>query len=121
MPDNERLCALAQAGDAAARDLLLERNMGFVRKLALELKYEFDCRDTPPEECRLALERPELYTLTAFGDRGPGLPSNFPANKEELLNQTIFCRIKLFHLGIMTDKLIVVPLLARQCEQIDSK
>lgn len=31
------------------------------RKLALELKYEFDCRDTPPEECRLALERPELY------------------------------------------------------------
>ena len=37
MPDNERLCALAQAGDAAARDLLLERNMGFVRKTALEL------------------------------------------------------------------------------------
>ena len=37
MPDNERLCALAQAGDAAARDLLLERNMGFVRKAALEL------------------------------------------------------------------------------------
>ncbi|MST97366.1 hypothetical protein FYJ85_09960 [Victivallaceae bacterium BBE-744-WT-12] len=31
------------------------------RKLALELKYEFDCRDIPPEECRLALERPELY------------------------------------------------------------
>lgn len=37
MPDNERLCALAQAGDAAAREQLLERNMGFVRKLALEL------------------------------------------------------------------------------------
>ena len=37
MPDNEQLCALAQAGDAAAREQLLERNMGFVRKLALEL------------------------------------------------------------------------------------
>lgn len=37
MPDNERLCALAQAGDAAAREQLLERNMGFVRKLALEV------------------------------------------------------------------------------------
>ena len=37
MPDNERICALAQAGEAAAREQLLERNMGFVRKLALEL------------------------------------------------------------------------------------
>ena len=37
MPDNERLCALAQAGDAAAREQLLERNMGFVRKLAREI------------------------------------------------------------------------------------
>lgn len=37
MPDNERLCALAQAGDADAREQLLERNMGLVRKLALEL------------------------------------------------------------------------------------
>lgn len=37
MPDNERLCALAQAGGAAARELLLERNMGFIRKTALEV------------------------------------------------------------------------------------
>ena len=37
MPDNERLCALAQAGDAAAREQLFERNMGFVRKLAREI------------------------------------------------------------------------------------
>lgn len=37
MPDNERLRALAQAGDADAREQLLERNMGLVRKLALEL------------------------------------------------------------------------------------
>ena len=37
MPDNERLCALAQAGDAAAREQLFEHNMGFVRKLAREI------------------------------------------------------------------------------------
>lgn len=37
MPDNERLCALAQAGDAAARELLMERNLGFIRKTALEV------------------------------------------------------------------------------------
>lgn len=37
MPDNERLCALAQAGDDAAREQLLERNTGFIRKLALEV------------------------------------------------------------------------------------
>ena len=32
MPDNERLCALAQAGDA-----LLESNLGFIRRTALEV------------------------------------------------------------------------------------
>ena len=37
MPDNERLCALAQAGDADARGMLLERNMGFIRRTALEV------------------------------------------------------------------------------------
>lgn len=37
MPDNERLCALAQAGDTAARELLLENNLGFIRKTALEV------------------------------------------------------------------------------------
>ena len=34
---NEQLCALAQKGDAAARSLLLEQNMGFLRKTAGEL------------------------------------------------------------------------------------
>ena len=29
---NERLCKLAQAGDTAARDILLENNLGFIRK-----------------------------------------------------------------------------------------
>lgn len=37
MPDNERLCALAQAGNAAARELLLENNLGFIRRTALEM------------------------------------------------------------------------------------
>ena len=37
MPDSERLCALAQAGDTAARELLLENNLGFIRKTALEV------------------------------------------------------------------------------------
>lgn len=34
---NEQLCALAQKGDAGARSLLLEQNMGFLRKTAREL------------------------------------------------------------------------------------
>ena len=33
---NERLCRLAQAGDMTARDILLESNLGFIRKIALE-------------------------------------------------------------------------------------
>ena len=37
MPDSERLCALAQAGDAAARELLVENNLGFIRRTALEV------------------------------------------------------------------------------------
>lgn len=37
MPDNERLCALAQEGDAAARKLLIQNNLGFIRSTALEV------------------------------------------------------------------------------------
>ena len=33
---NERLCKLAQAGDTTACDILLENNLGFIRKIALE-------------------------------------------------------------------------------------
>ena len=33
---NEQLCRLAQAGDTAARDILLENNLGFIQKIALE-------------------------------------------------------------------------------------
>lgn len=37
MPDNERLCALAQTGDAAAREQLVDNNLGFIRRTALEV------------------------------------------------------------------------------------
>ena len=33
---NEQLCKLAQEGDTVARDILLENNLGFIRKIALE-------------------------------------------------------------------------------------
>lgn len=33
---NEQLCRLAQAGDTTVRDILLERNLGFIRKIAFE-------------------------------------------------------------------------------------
>ena len=33
---NEQLCRLAQAGDMAVRDILLENNLSFIRKIALE-------------------------------------------------------------------------------------
>lgn len=33
---NERLCKLVQEGDTATRDILLESNLGFIRKIALE-------------------------------------------------------------------------------------
>lgn len=66
MPDNERLCALAQAGDAAARDLLLERNMGFVRKTALELHRQagesgLDVEDLVQEGCIGLLSAVDQY------------------------------------------------------------
>ena len=32
---NEQLCKLAQEGDMVARDILLENNLGFIRKIAL--------------------------------------------------------------------------------------
>lgn len=34
---NEQLCVLAQKGDSNARDLLLESNLGFIRKTAVEI------------------------------------------------------------------------------------
>lgn len=36
---NEQLCALAQKGDMNARDLLLENNLGFIRKTANEIYF----------------------------------------------------------------------------------
>lgn len=66
MPDNERLCALAQAGDDAAREQLLERNMGLVRKLALELHRQtgesvLDVEDLVQEGCIGLLSAVDQY------------------------------------------------------------
>ena len=66
MPDSERLCALAQAGDDAAREQLLERNMGLVRKLALELHRQtgesvLDVEDLVQEGCIGLLSAVDQY------------------------------------------------------------
>lgn len=66
MPDNEWLCALAQAGDDAAREQLLERNMGLVRKLALELHRQtgesvLDVEDLVQEGCIGLLSAVDQY------------------------------------------------------------
>lgn len=66
MPDNERLCALAQAGDDAAREQLLECNMGLVRKLALELHRQtgesvLDVEDLVQEGCIGLLSAVDQY------------------------------------------------------------
>ena len=37
MPDNERLCALAQQGDIRAQEQLIHNNLGYIRKTANEL------------------------------------------------------------------------------------
>lgn len=36
-PSNEQLCVLMKKGNASARDLLLENNLGFIRKTANEI------------------------------------------------------------------------------------
>ena len=39
---NERLCTLAQKGDEAARELLVEKNMGFIVQTA-DIVYRSSC------------------------------------------------------------------------------
>lgn len=48
---NEQPCRLAQAGDTAARDILLENNLGFIRKIALE-----QCRSMDLDENDIAYQ-----------------------------------------------------------------
>ena len=69
MPDNERLCALAQAGDAVAREQLFERNMGFVRKLAREIHRQtgesgLDVDDLVQEGCIGLLSAVDRFDAT---------------------------------------------------------
>lgn len=69
MPNNERLCALAQEGDAAAREQLLERNMGFVRKLAREIHRQtgesgLDVDDLVQEGCIGLLSAVDRFDAT---------------------------------------------------------
>lgn len=66
MPDNERLCALAQAGDDAAREQLLENNLGFIRKTALKLHRQtgesgLDVEDLVQEGCIGLLSAVDQY------------------------------------------------------------
>ena len=38
---NEQLCALAQAGDMMARDMLLVNSQDFIRKIAKGISYQY--------------------------------------------------------------------------------
>ena len=38
---NEQLCALAQAGDMTARDMLLVKSRDFIRKIAKGISYQY--------------------------------------------------------------------------------
>lgn len=59
---NEQLCALAQKGDAAARDLLLENNLGFIRKTANELYQSMNL-----SESNLCLDDDDLIQEGSIG------------------------------------------------------
>ena len=57
---NEQLCARVQNGDDAARDLLLQNNLGFIKNTATELyqsmtlaetELGIDCDDLEQEGC----------------------------------------------------------------------
>lgn len=66
MPDNERLCALAQAGDDAAREQLLENNLGFICKTAREFHRQtgesvLDVEDLVQEGCIGLLSAVDQY------------------------------------------------------------
>lgn len=59
---NEQLCTLAQKGDAAARDLLLENNLGFIRKTANELYQSMNL-----SESNLCLDQDDLIQEGSIG------------------------------------------------------
>lgn len=59
---NEQLCLRAQRGDDAARDLLLENNLGFIRKTANELYQSMALAET-----ELAIDRDDLEQEGCIG------------------------------------------------------
>lgn len=59
---NEQLCLRAQKGDGAARDLLLENNLGFIRKTATELYQSMALAET-----ELAIDRDDLEQEGCIG------------------------------------------------------
>ena len=69
---NEQLCRLAQKGDTAARDILLEKNLGFIRKIALE-----QYRNMGQDERMLRIE--------AIADPHTQTPEQIYIQKEQLI------------------------------------
>ena len=59
---NEQLCLCAQKGDDTARDLLLENNLGFIRKTANELYQSMALAET-----ELAIDRDDLEQEGCIG------------------------------------------------------
>ncbi|SUY55983.1 RNA polymerase sigma factor, sigma-70 family [[Clostridium] symbiosum] len=59
---NEQLCLRAQKGDDTARDLLLENNLGFIRKTATELYQSMALAET-----ELAIDRDDLEQEGCIG------------------------------------------------------
>ncbi len=59
---NEQLCALAQKGDTAARDLLLKNNLGFICKTANELYQSMNL-----SESNLCLDQDDLIQEGSIG------------------------------------------------------
>ena len=59
---NEQLCALAQKGNANARDLLLENNLGFIRKTANEIYFGMNLG-----ESELSIDKDDLEQEGCIG------------------------------------------------------
>lgn len=59
---NEQLCALAQKGDMNARDLLLENNLGFIRKTANEIYFGMNL-----SESELSIDKDDLEQEGCIG------------------------------------------------------
>ena len=59
---NEQLCALAQKGDMNSRDLLLEKNLGLIRKTANEIYHGMNL-----DESELGIEKDDLEQEGCIG------------------------------------------------------